>query len=88
MACRKTTTWFLWIGVLVLFAIHQDFWWWDDRTLVFGFLPIGLAYHALYSILSALLWALAVKYAWPSHIEAFANETKHPEAKLQTRDAQ
>ena len=88
MACCKNTTWFLWIGVLVLFVIHQDFWWWDDRTLVFGFLPIGLAYHALYSILAALLWSLAVKYAWPSHVEAFANETEPPEAKIQTRDAQ
>ncbi len=36
------------IGLLVLLAVlHQDFWWWDDgHTLVFGFMPVGLAYHA------------------------------------------
>ncbi len=60
---------------LVLFVLHQDLWWWDDPTLVFGFLPLGLAYHALYSILAACLWALACKIAWPHHLEAMADES-------------
>ena len=38
----------VWIAVLVLALLHQDFWLWDDATLVAGFLPIGLAYHAAY----------------------------------------
>jgi hypothetical protein len=56
--------------VLVFFALHQDFWFWRAaRPLVFGFLPIGLAYHAAYTLaLSALLWLL-VKRHWPSHLE-------------------
>lgn len=55
-------------GLLVLLAIfHQDFWWWDDvEPLVLGFIPIGLAYHALISVAAGVLWALAVRYCWPA----------------------
>ena len=42
---------------------------WDDPTLVFGVLPAGLAYHVFYSIAAAAVWALAVRYAWPSEVE-------------------
>ncbi len=54
-------------GLLVaLVVFHQDFWWWDNsETLVMGFLPIGLAYHALVSLLAAGTWALASYYCWP-----------------------
>ena len=43
--------------------LHQDFWLWDSDQLVFDFMPIGLAYHAMYSIAAACLWALAIKIA-------------------------
>lgn len=59
--------------LLLLALLHQDFWYWDDATLVFGFLPIGLAYHALYSLLAALLWWMALNYAWPHDVEAFGD---------------
>jgi len=65
----------VWLAVAVLFVLHQDFWWWNDRALVLGFLPIGLFYHSLYSIAAALIWALAGKFAWPEEIEAWAAET-------------
>lgn len=65
---------FIVVAAIVLAILHQDFWLWDDTTLLFGFLPIGLGYHAAYSCLAAALWAAAVKWAWPSHIEAFAEE--------------
>ncbi len=57
-------------GLIVLLAVlHQDFWWWDDsESLIFDFLPIGLAYHAGVSIAAAVLWALAVKYCWPGDV--------------------
>ncbi len=64
----------VWIIFVLLFILHQDFWLWDDRTLVFGVMPIGLAYHAGFSIAAALLWVSAVKWAWPSDIEAWADE--------------
>ena len=56
--------------ILVVYFLHQDFWNWKKaEPLVFGFLPIGLAYHAGYSILAAILMALLVKVAWPKHLE-------------------
>lgn len=64
----------VWILALVLLILHQDFWFWEDSSLVFGFLPKGLAYHALYSILAASLWIAAIKFAWPHHLEALAED--------------
>jgi hypothetical protein len=61
--------WFLVAVVVLVLIFHQDFWFWTDKTLVFGFLPIGLAYHAAYMILASLTMALLVKYAWPSRLE-------------------
>jgi hypothetical protein len=55
--------------VIVLAVFHQDFWLWDNASIVFGFLPIGLAYHILFSIMAGLVWALAVWFAWPAYIE-------------------
>jgi hypothetical protein len=53
----------------VVYLLHQDFWFWRRaRPLVFG-LPIGLFYHAVYTLaVSALLW-LIVRRHWPSHLE-------------------
>ena len=36
--------------LLIFFALHQDIWLWrESRPLVFGVLPVGLAYHAAYA---------------------------------------
>ena len=58
------------ISVILLFLLHQDVWFWlSVEPLAFGFLPIALSYHALFSVAAILLmWAL-VKYAWPSHLD-------------------
>ena len=56
--------------VAALYVLHQDVWLWREaRPLVFGVLPIGLAYHAVYSIVVACVMALLVRYAWPAHLE-------------------
>jgi hypothetical protein len=73
--------------VLVVYALHQDFWNWKRvEPLVLGFLPVGLAYHAGYSLMVALLmWAL-VKWAWPADLDHTESrpgenaETKEPKA--------
>ena len=57
------------LAVLVLAVLHQDFWSWDDTTLVWGFLPVGLAYHAAFSIAAGLLWASVVRWSWPADLE-------------------
>ena len=65
--------WLLAALVVALYLLHQDVWFWDAaRPLVFGFLPVGLFYHAVYSLaVAGLMWAL-VRFAWPAHLEADA----------------
>ena len=71
---RSTMFWLVWGAVVALVVLHQDAWFWADRTLLLGFLPIGLAYHAVFSLVAACVWALATKFAWPSHLEEWADE--------------
>lgn len=65
--------------VSAVYVAHQDFWNWTRvEPLLFGFLPIGLWYHAAYSLLaSALMWLL-VKFAWPKSLEEI--ERKLPQS--------
>ncbi|MBL8231647.1 MAG: hypothetical protein JNL98_24330 [Bryobacterales bacterium] len=56
--------------VIAYWAMHQDIWFWRDaRPLAFGFLPVGLTYHAVYTLGIALLMYLLVKVAWPAELE-------------------
>lgn len=59
--------------VLLLLIAHQDNWFWTDKTLVFGFLPIGLFWHACISIAAAATWWLATCIAWPIDDESSAS---------------
>ena len=62
---------------LVLTILHQDFWNWDDPSLVFDVIPIGLFYHASYSIVVALFWLWVVRVAWPSETDEGGHEEEH-----------
>jgi hypothetical protein len=63
------------LAVVVLYALHQDLWFWRTaRPLVFGFVPVGLFYHACFSVASALLMGLLVRWAWPARLEAEIEE--------------
>ena len=56
--------------VAVVYVLHQDLWNWNKaEPLLFGFMPIGLAYHAAYSCVAAALMCVFVKFAWPAHLE-------------------
>jgi len=56
--------------LLAFFALHQDVWFWREaRPLVFGVLPLGLAYHAGYTLAVSGIMAILVRRAWPSHLE-------------------
>ena len=58
------------LAVVVLYVLHQDFWFWRTAyPLVLGFIPVGLFYHGVFSIAAALLMWLLVKFAWPAHLE-------------------
>ena len=65
--------------VLGVFLLHQDFWNWRRSELVFGFLPVGLAYHAGYAILAAALMWVLVKFAWPKELDEMEEQ---PEKQL------
>lgn len=69
------------IIAILLAIVHQDYWWWDSTYLVFGFLPIGLAYHAGFSIAAGLLWLATVQLAWPEAIEQWAEGEAEGEGK-------
>ena len=62
-----------------LYLLHQDVWFWREaRPLTFGFLPVGLTYHALYCLaVAALMWALT-RHAWPAHLEQASGPTPEP----------
>jgi hypothetical protein len=64
---KKTLVFLL---ILAVYVAHQDLWNWRNYDpMIFGFLPIGLAYQAAYSIACAVLMAILVKTVWPKHLE-------------------
>ena len=55
---------------LVLYALHQDVWnWRTAHPLLFGFLPVGLAYPAALPLAAAGWMALPGKPGWPAHLD-------------------
>lgn len=65
-----------WLAFAALVVLHHDWWYWNDGTLVFGFLPVGLAYHVGYSIAATALWAVAVFYVMSDVFEADPKEVQ------------
>ena len=61
--------WLLALLVGAVLFFHHDWWLWKDKTLVFGFVPVGLAYHAGYAVVASLVMWLLVKFAWPKEID-------------------
>lgn len=60
----------LFLLVLSLYLLHQDFWNWNRvEPIFFGFVPVGLAYHAAYSFAASLMMWVMVRWAWPKHLE-------------------
>ena len=55
----------VWLLIVLLLVLHQDNWLWDDGTLVLGFMPVGLFYHACISVAAAIVWLMATKFCWP-----------------------
>ncbi len=63
-----------WFILIALVLLHHDFWFWDDSTLVMGWLPIGMLYHILLTLAATAFWFFAVKKLWP----AFASTSVQP----------
>jgi hypothetical protein len=67
----------------VLYVLHQDFWFWfAARPLVFGFLPIGLFYHAAFTLACSIVMWVLVAQAWPAHLESDAPPSNPPAPEL------
>lgn len=63
--------------VVLYWAAHQDTWNWKTaEPFVLGFLPVGLWYHALYTLGISVLMALLVKLAWPTELEQEVDSTE------------
>ena len=73
----KTTL--LVVAVAALYLLHQDIWFWRSPYLVFGFVPIGLFYHAAFTVAASLLMWLLVTFAWPTHLEREVEHATHEE---------
>jgi hypothetical protein len=76
----------LFLMIVAIYVLHQDSWNWSSTDVVFGFLPIGLAYHAGYSILAAVMMAILVKCAWPGHLEQAEPHDTPPEKKKEDQE--
>jgi hypothetical protein len=63
----------LYLAIPVLYLLHQDFWFWKDRTLVMGFVPIGFFYHILYCLAASALLLALIRFAWPASLEREAS---------------
>ena len=58
------------LGALFVLVLRHDYWNWDTPyPLLFGFLPVGLWWQGMVSILAAILMALMVRFAWPGELE-------------------
>jgi len=59
----------VWFLVVLLLVLHQDNWFWTDSTLVFGFMPVTLFYHACISLAAGITWYLATLFCWPKELK-------------------
>ncbi|MCA1635579.1 MAG: DUF3311 domain-containing protein [Acidobacteria bacterium] len=72
--------WALILAFVTLYVLHQDIWFWRTaRPLVFGVIPVGLFYHACFSVAASLLMWTLVKFAWPSELEREVEEHESEE---------
>jgi hypothetical protein len=58
------------IVAIVVFVLRHDYWNWDTPyPLLFGFLPVGLWWQGLVSLLACVMMWLMVRFAWPQELE-------------------
>lgn len=58
---KRPIRWLLYALLLLLFLLHNDFWFWETSQLVLG-VPVGLLYHIGFCLAATLLMAALVKY--------------------------
>jgi hypothetical protein len=69
MERQRLNRFVLWGAVIFLVILHQDYWQWNSASLLLGFFPYALAYHAALSLLAAAVWWAVATYFWPTELE-------------------
>ena len=65
------------LAALIVLVLRHDYWNWNTpHPLLFGFLPVGLWWQALVSLLACALMWLMVRFAWPQELEDAALEVE------------
>ncbi len=68
------------IGILLvalLYVLHQDVWFWRQaRPFVFGALPVGLFYHAAFTVVTSAVLAVLVKVLWPANLDSEGSDAE------------
>lgn len=67
--------WMLYAGLVTLYLLHNDLWFWNDSSLVLG-LPVGLLYHIVFCVAASVMMMLLVNNAWPRHLKATGQEER------------
>ena len=57
---KNPIRWLLYCLLVLLFLLHNDFWFWGTPQLVLG-VPVGLLYHIGFCLAATLLMAAFVK---------------------------
>ncbi len=57
----------LYLLLVVLFILHNDFWFWGTSQIVLR-LPVGLLYHILFCFAASVLMCSLVKFMWRKDI--------------------
>ena len=57
---KSPIRWLLYCLLVLLFLLHNDFWFWGTPQLVLG-VPVGLLYHIGFCLAATLLMAAFVK---------------------------
>ncbi len=63
----------------LLILLQQDYWQWENRTLVFGFLPYSIAYHAGICLAAAGLGWMVTRFCWPQGLDDATAADRSPE---------
>ncbi len=75
-ASRRSGPLVIAVLAVLLLILHQDYWFWSNKTLVFGILPMGLFWHICISIAATLTWYLATQIAWPRETQSEPNASE------------
>ena len=70
---QTTRRWMLYLALIGLYLLHNDFWFWARPKSMVG-LPAGLLYHVGFCAATTALMILLVNYAWPRHLEMQSDE--------------